>query len=112
MTFSSTAASGAKRHGVLELEGGRLADDRRLGLDRADERACRRPDVARHRDRQSRLAVNVPDQLDRGRLAVRPRDGYELVREHPPGQLELAQDRQAAAARGDDHGACAGRPGS
>ena len=42
-------------------------------------------------------AVEVTEQLDRGRLAVGPGDRDEAVRDRPPGQLELADHRRSPA---------------
>jgi len=87
---------------VLELEGARLADDHRLRRQRPGEAAHRGADVPGDRDRPARLAVDVAEQLDRRRLAVRARDGDELVGQQAPAQLELAEDRDAALAGGRD----------
>jgi hypothetical protein len=81
---------GCKRERVFELEGGRLAHHYDALLYRADEPAERRSDVAGDGGGQARLPVNVTDELHRRGLAVRASYGDELVRKHPPGELELA----------------------
>ncbi len=79
---------------------------------RADERGGGGADVARHRHRQSGLAVDVADPLGRRRLAVGAGHRDELVGEQTPGELELAEHGQAAAARRPDQRArSAGTPG-
>jgi hypothetical protein len=89
-------ALGGEEDGVLELEGRDLAHDDGLGRERVDERAERRPDVPGDGHRPPGLAVDVPDQLGRRRLAVRARHGDELVRDEPPGELDLPEDRDPA----------------
>ncbi len=96
-------ALGAEESGVLELEAGGLADDRRLGVDLADEAGDRDADVARDRDRLAGAAEDVAEQLDRGGLAVGAGDGEEAVGECPPGELELTDDVDLALQRGRDH---------
>ncbi len=95
---------GRERERVLELERGDLADDRcarrRRRVRSLCEPAQREPDVSRDPNREVRLAVKMADQLHGGRLAVRPRHGDDLVRDHPPRELELAEDRQATLACG------------
>ena len=96
-------ALGREGRGVLELERGDLADDDGLGGERVDERAERRADVAGHGHGQARLAVDVADELGRRRLAVRSRDGDELVGHQAPGELDLAEHGDPAlAGQGDD----------
>ena len=95
-------ALGRELDGVLELEGGDLADHGRRRAQPADERAQRRADVAGDRHRPPGLAVDVADELGRRRLAVGPGDRDELVGDQPPGELDLAQDREPALARGGD----------
>ena len=93
---------GANATRVLELERGGLADDRRAVAShrcptepaQRARRRCRRPRPAR-----PACAVDVPDQLGGRRLAVCAGHGDELVREQPPGELELAEHRDAARAR-------------
>ncbi len=97
------AALGGEVRGVLELEAGGLADHRRVGLQPAGQRGERRADVAGDGDRLARRAVDVPEQLDRRRLAVGPGDGEEAIGDRPPGQLELADDVEPALQRGSDH---------
>ena len=104
--LSRTAASGREVDGVLELEGRRLADDRRPGASGG------RPDRPRPAGVPSRsaegeadvpgdghvepgLAVDPADQLDRRRLAVGPGHRDEVVAEQAPGQLELADHGEA-----------------
>ena len=91
-----------KTDGVLQLEGGGLAYDRRGAVERAEQRAGGRADVPRHRDGQAGLPMDVADQLDRRGLAVRPGYRDELVLDHPPCELELADHDEAALARGRD----------
>jgi hypothetical protein len=88
---------------VLELEAGGLADDGRVRRDRPDQRRERRADVAGDRDRFGGGAVEVAEQLDRGRLAVGAGDGEEAVWQRPPGQLELADDVDPTLKRRRDH---------
>ena len=89
---------------VLELERGRLGDDRRPGRERARQRGQRRADVAGHLHGQARLAVQVADQLDGRGLAVGAGDGDELVlAEQPPPGLVLAEHGDPALAGGRDH---------
>ena len=95
-------ALGRELDGVLELEGGDLADHGRVGRQVADERAQGGADVAGDRHRAPGLAVDVADELGGRRLAVGPRDGDELVGDQPPRELDLAQHRQPALARGGD----------
>ncbi len=105
-------ALGSELDGVLELEGGDLADHGRVGCQVADERAQGGADVAGDRHRPPGLAVDVADELGRRRLAVGPGHGDELVGDQPPRELDLAQHRQAALARGgDDGGLRRARPG-
>ena len=101
--------AGRELRRVLELERGGLADDRDRGVERRlavgrrrREQAERAPDVAGHGDRAAARAVDRADQLDGRRLAVGAGDGDELVGEQAPGQLELADHRQPALARGGD----------
>ena len=61
-------------------------------VDLTDQRGERGADVAGDRDRLAGAAVDVSEQLDRGRLAVGPGHRQEPVRDRPPGQLELAED--------------------
>ena len=44
-----------------------------------------------------RGAIDRPEQLDRRRLAVGAGHRDELVRQQPPAELELAEDRDARA---------------
>jgi hypothetical protein len=104
-------ALGRELDGVLELEGGDLADDGGGLRQPSDERAQRRADVAGHRDRPPRLAVDVADELGRRRLAVGAGDRDELVVDQPPRQLDLAQHRQPALARRGDDRSLRGHPG-
>ena len=92
MRLRKTAHSGREVVGVLELEARGLADDRRVGVDLAGQGGERGADVAGDRDRLAGAAVDVSEQLDRGRLAVGPGHRQEPVRDRPPGQLELAED--------------------
>ena len=104
---------GRERLRVLELEGRDLADDGRVRGEAARERRQRRADVPRDRDRQPGLAVDVADQLGRGRLAVGPGDGDELVREQAPAHLDLPEHGDAAlAGRHDQAGLLGARRGS
>ena len=106
-------ALGREGVGVLELEARALADDRRVGVDLADQRGERRADVAGDRDRLAGAAVDVAEQLDRGRLAVGPGHRDEAVRQRPPGQLQLADDVDPALASAPRSPAPpAARPGS
>ena len=83
-----------ERVDVLELEARDLADDRRTGLDLPDEPAQRPPDVARHR-----CGEDVPEQLARRRLPLRPGDGEErVVGQEPERELDLAPDGDAVRA--------------
>ena len=95
-------AFGREGLGVLELEARGLADHRDPGVDLADQRGQRRADVAGDRDRLGGGAPYVGEQLCDRRLAVGPGHGQEGVRQQSPGQLELADDRQATAARERD----------
>ena len=88
---------------VLELEAGALADDGRLGIDLADQLGERRADVAGDRDRLAGAAVEVAEQLDRGRLAVGPGHREEAVGQRPPGQLQLPDDLDPPLQRRRDH---------
>ena len=97
---------GGERDRVLELERRDLADDRRLGRRRADQRGRGRSNVAGDLDRQASLAVDVADPLGRRRLAVGAGHGDELVLEQTPCELDLAENREAArSCRRDDRGA-------
>ncbi len=49
-------------------------------------------------------APDGAEQLGRRRLAVGARHGDEASRQEPPGELELAEHRQAELARARDHG--------
>ena len=96
---------GREALGVLELERRRLADDRRrLRQPAIGERGERRPDVAHDLRGQARRAVQVADQLDRGRLAVGAGDRDQLVGHEPPADLELPDHGQPRLARRDDDG--------
>ena len=64
---------GRERQRVLELEGGRLADDGRAVQVLAGQRRVGGPDVADDPDRHARRAVDRAEQLDGRRLAVRAR---------------------------------------
>ena len=97
---------------VLELEARRLADHRRLRRQLADERRQRRADVPGDRDRLIRRAPDVPEQFRDGRLAVGAGDRAEAVWEQPPGELELADHRQAPLAGRGDRGRVPGHPGA
>ena len=83
------------------------------GGDLADEGRQRRPDVAGHGDRLAGRPPEVSEELGHRRLPVGPGDGDETVREQPPGELELADDRRFRA-RGPRRstGASAGTPGA
>ena len=86
---------GRERQRVLELKRGRLTDHRDVRREASDQRRCRRPHVARDRDRPARLAVHVADPLGRGRLAVGSGHRDELVGQQPPSELKLPQNGQA-----------------
>ena len=91
---------------VLQLERRALADHDRSGIvlfRMEGERRVGGPDVADDRDRHAGLAVQVAEQLGRRRLAVGPGDRDHLVGRAAPGQLQLAEHRDAAPARGLDH---------
>src|ERR1700753_2381033 len=94
---------GAEEPGVLELEAGGLADDRRVGVDLADQARDRDADVARDRDRLAGAAEDVAEQCARGGLAVGAGDGEEAVGERAPGELELTDHVDLALQRGRDH---------
>ena len=94
---------GGELQRVLELKRARLADDDRRGREAAGQRAERRADVAGDRHRHVRRAVDVAEQLDGRRLAVRPGHGDELVGQQAPAELELAEDRHGALPRRGDH---------
>ena len=96
-------ALGREVAGVLELEAGGLADHGRVRLDLADQLRERRADVAGDRDRLTGAAVDVAEQLDRGRLAVGPGHRDEAVGQRPPGQLQLPDDVDPPLQRGRDH---------
>ena len=96
-------ALGREEARVLELEAGGLADHRRVRLDLPGQLRERRADVAGDRDRLTGAAVDVPEQLDRGRLAVRPGHRDEPVRQRPPGQLELPHHVDPPLQSGGDH---------
>ena len=92
-------ALGGEGGAVLELEAGALADDGRVGLDRADAApASGVPTLPATATGSPAVAVDVAEQLGRGRLAVGAGDGEEAVRERAPGQLELAGHLDAALA--------------
>ena len=69
-----------------------------------------RAHVARDRDRQARLAMDVPDQLHRGRLAVRAGHGDEFIRSirQPSSSSPRTGRPRSSAAR--DHGRLRGHP--
>jgi hypothetical protein len=97
---------------VLGLEAGHLADDRRVGLDRADQRRQRRADVAGDGDRQAGGAPDRAEQLGGGGLAVGAGDGHEAIGQQAPGQLQLARHGHAQLARAGDHGSLVGDTGA
>jgi hypothetical protein len=103
---------GRERDRVLKLERRGFADDRRLRRDRARERRRRRADVADDRDRQRRGAVHVADPLGRRRFAVGAGHRDELVRDQPPGELELPDDGYATGSRRHDRGRVLGYAGA
>jgi hypothetical protein len=90
-------ALGGEGGGVLELEAGALADDRRRGIDLADQLGERGADVAGDRDRLTGGAVEVAEQLDRGRLAVGAGDGEEAVGQRRPAPSPPRPRRPAPA---------------
>jgi hypothetical protein len=92
---------------VLELEAGELADDPLIGGDLAVELGQRPADVPGHRRAQHR-----PEQLARGRLAVRPGDAEDRVRQQARAELDLAPDRYAPLSRSGDEGRLAGHSGA
>ena len=96
-------AIGRERERVLELKRARLADDGRVRAEPACERRQRGADVAGDRHREPGLAVDVAEQLDGRRLAVRAGDRDELVGQQAPAELELAQHGDPALARRRDH---------
>jgi hypothetical protein len=95
------AGLGREGDRVLELERGGLGDDHRVG--RHVQAGQRGADVAGDGRGDARLAMDVPEQLDRRRLAVRAGHGDERVGQQAPGQLELAHDLDPALASGRDH---------
>ena len=105
-------ALGREGDAVLELEAGGLADDGRVGVDLAGQRGERRADVAGHRDRLAGGPVDVPEQLDGGRLAVGPGHRDEAVRNRPPGQLQLPDHVDPALQSRRDHRRLPGNPGA
>ena len=56
--------------------------------------------------------MHVAEQLGRRRLAVRPGDRDDLVGQQAPAELELAEHREAAGARGGDDRRLARHPGA
>ena len=97
---------------IFQLEGGCLADDRRALLDTPHEAAECGANVARDLHPQAGLAVDVPDQLNGGGLAVRARHGDEFVVEHSPCQLQLAQNRQPVGSCRGNHRRLCGHAGT
>ena len=97
---------------VIELKDADLADDPRVGLDAADERAQRAADVPGDRDRASAGAQDLTQERRRGRLPVRPRDGEDRVRQEPRAELELVPDGYAACASARDQRCVAPDPGT
>ena len=96
-------ALGREEAGVLELEARGLADDRRLRVAPPDQARQRRADVAGDRDRLAGRPPDVPEQLDRGRLAVGAGDREEAIRQLPPRQLELPGHLDPPLQRRRDH---------
>ena len=94
---------GRERQRVLELEGGRLADDGRAVQVLAGQRRVGGPDVADDPDRLPGRPVDRAEQLDGRRLAVRARHRDRLGVDEPPRELELAHDRDAPPPRLGDH---------
>ncbi len=97
---------------VLKLEARGLADDRRVGGDLADEGGQGGPDVSGHGDRLTGGAPDVAEELGDGGLPVRTGDGDEPIGQQAPGQLELADHRNAATPSLGDRGRGAWHPGA
>ncbi|MEJ7718387.1 MAG: hypothetical protein WKF31_10640 [Thermoleophilaceae bacterium] len=96
-------ALGREAIGVLELEGGGLADHHGVRLDPPDQRRERGAHVPRHPHRDARRAVDGAEQLDRGGLAVRAGHRQEVVGDQPPRDLELPDHGHAPLPGGADH---------
>ena len=105
-------ALGREGDAVLELEAGGLADHGRVGVDLAGQRGERRADVAGHRNRLAGRPVDVPKQLDRRRLPIRPGHGDEPIRNRPPGQLQLPDHIDPALQSRRDHRRLPRNPGT
>ena len=89
---------------VLELEARQLADDPGVLRDRAVETGQRAADVAGDRDRLAGRAEDLAQELAGRRLAVRPGDPEERVRQEARAELDLAPDGHAPRARGGHEG--------
>ena len=106
---------GAHRLGPVQLEARELDDDdlgRLLGGDDLDER---RADVARDRDARSpparSIAPSMPTVVVLPLVPVTTSHGAgSLGRTQPPGELDLAPDRDAALAARGDQQRCVGSP--
>jgi hypothetical protein len=105
-------ALGRKRVGVLELKARALADHRGLRRCFVDERGERSAHVAGDRHGRPSDAPRVPEQFDHRRLAVRSGDAHERVRQQPPGELELADDRKLRLQGALDRGRLPGNTGA
>ena len=104
-------ALGREGVGVLELEARRLAHHGRAARSSPDQRGHRRADVPGHHRRRARGAVDAPEQLDGGRLAVGPvtaTNGSRSSRQASSSSPTTATPARAAASR---TGACCGTPG-